>query len=117
MKTEHLLYVAKQLEAKLASVTKSLSDSTDMAVNAQFAPLEFPVRQAIEHLRGAAEEIDRLQANSRLAIATEKGEVWFWQGDGYDYPDTLACPVVIQPEALREFIRAREELKGIKSVE
>lgn len=67
-------------------------------------------------LHDAAETIDRLQANSRLAIATEKGEVWFWQGDGYDYPDTLVCPVVVQPDVLRALIRASEELEEIKSV-
>ncbi len=43
----------------------------------------------------AADVLDRIQATHRLIARTEAGECWHWQGDGYDYPDSLACSVVI----------------------
>jgi hypothetical protein len=53
----------------------------------------------------AANALDRLQATHRLIARTEAGECWHWQGDGHDYPDSLACPVVIDDCVLRKFLR------------
>ena len=58
-----------------------------------------------DQLDEAAAEIDRMQAEHRLIARTERGEVWFWQGDGYDYPESIGCPVVIDENDLRELIR------------
>lgn len=52
----------------------------------------------------AATEIDRLQADHRLIARTERGEVWFWHGDGHDFPESLACPVVIDESDLRTLL-------------
>lgn len=53
----------------------------------------------------AADVLDRLQDTHRLIARTEAGECWHWQGDGYDYPDSLACPVVIDHGVLRRLLR------------
>jgi len=53
----------------------------------------------------AANALDRLQATHRLIARTEAGECWHWQGDGHDYPDSLACPVVIDDCVLRRLLR------------
>ena len=42
-----------------------------------------------EQLDEAAAEIDRMQAEHRLIARTERGEVWFWQGDGHDFPESI----------------------------
>lgn len=58
-----------------------------------------------EQLDEAANEIDRMQAEHRLIARTERGEVWFWQGDGYDFPDSIGCPVVIDENDLRALLQ------------
>lgn len=52
----------------------------------------------------AADVLDRIQATHRLIARTEAGECWHWQGDGYDYPDSLACSVVIDHGVLRRLL-------------
>lgn len=58
----------------------------------------------VEH----SKQQDAIIADMRQKLATvslyEQSEVWFWQGDGEDYPDSLVCPVVIQPDHLRQLI-------------
>jgi hypothetical protein len=60
---------------------------------------------AAEYLEDAAAEIDRLQTTRKLIAQTEIGERWHWQGDGHDFPDSLVCPVIIDPGALRDLLR------------
>lgn len=64
-----------------------------------------PTEMVAEVLEEAADAIDRLQHDHRLIARTERGEVWYWQGDGHDYPESLGCPVVIDDNDLRELIR------------
>lgn len=52
----------------------------------------------------AADVLDMIQATHRLIARTEAGECWHWQGDGYDYPDSLACSVVIDHGVLRRLL-------------
>lgn len=58
-----------------------------------------------EEIDDAADALDMLQIAHRLIARTESGECWHWQGDGHDYPDSLACPVVIDEEILRRLLR------------
>lgn len=58
----------------------------------------------IELAHDAADEIDLLKAEQRLIARTERGEVWFWQGDGFDFPESIGCPVVIDEHLLRRLI-------------
>lgn len=32
------------------------------------------------------------------------GNFWYWQGDGYDYPESLVCPVVMRADTLRKML-------------
>lgn len=32
------------------------------------------------------------------------GDLWYWQGDGYDVPESITCPVVMSAGTLRELI-------------
>jgi hypothetical protein len=29
---------------------------------------------------------------------------WYWQGDDYDHPESLVCPVIMSAETLRELL-------------
>lgn len=63
------------------------------------------VAEAMERLRAAfTKETDSLQEECRQLRQVEGGEVWYWQGDGGDFPESLTCPVVISAETLREWI-------------
>lgn len=45
---------------------------------------------------------------SRIRGRVLRAEVWFWQGDEYDNPDSLSCPVIMSADAVRELVGARE---------
>lgn len=60
-------------------------------------------------------EVARLTAD--LAWANEResrlraerdGNVWLWQGDGDDHPESLTCQVLIRPDDLRALLAARD---------
>ena len=65
-----------------------------------------PVRRAGEGAIADAlvTERDNLRAELRRRQAIEKGEVWYWQADGEDHPESLTCQVVIKADDLRELI-------------
>lgn len=33
------------------------------------------------------------------------GEVWYWQGDGEDFPESLTCPVIMSAATCRDMVR------------
>lgn len=59
------------------------------------------------HLTLVLEELKQAQANVRTAT-TSRSDVWFWQGDGNDEPESLACPVVMEPQTLRAILAERD---------
>jgi len=50
------------------------------------------------------QELARLRERDEVQVATERGDVWYWQGDGHDMPESLACPVVMSADTLRALI-------------
>lgn len=55
----------------------------------------------IEELR---EWYDKLLAEFKALKRERVGEVWYWQGDGGDKLESLACPVLIEVEDLKGLI-------------
>lgn len=60
---------------------------------------------------GLIERVKLLEAyiadmQQRLALHEEvkQGNFWYWQGDGYDCPESLVCPVVMRADTLRQLI-------------
>ena len=43
------------------------------------------------------------------------GEVWIWQGDDDDHLESLACPILIRPEQLRDIIGETNKEKPISN--
>jgi hypothetical protein len=50
-------------------------------------------------------EIHKLNGLLHRAL---KQEVWYWQGDGYDFPDSISCPVIMSAETLRDLMYQRD---------
>lgn len=49
-----------------------------------------------------------LRERAALPLQLRNGEVWHWQGDGHDFPESLACPVIMSAETLRALLAARQ---------
>lgn len=45
-----------------------------------------------------------LRERAALPLQLRNGEVWHWQGDGHDFPESLICPVVMSAETLRALL-------------
>jgi len=40
-----------------------------------------------------------------VALERERdGEVWYWSGDGNDHPESLCCPILIEPEDMLKLL-------------
>jgi hypothetical protein len=56
----------------------------------------------VEHIRGLEAENKRLRDIKLVRFNGE--DCWLWQGDGFDYPDSLSCPVVMSADTLRALL-------------
>ncbi len=58
----------------------------------------------VQHCKQQDKIIAQIKEEKNIAWLYEQKEVWFWQGDGEDYPESLSCPVVISANHLRKLI-------------
>jgi hypothetical protein len=72
---------------------------------------EYQARKVADDLAAAEDEL-------KARRDREKGEVWYWQGDDTDEPESLTCPVLMRPEHARGFAaevrRLREALQSAR---
>ena len=65
------------------------------------------ITQQAQELERVKEERDAWQvkytAAKQIQRDVEKGEFWYWNDDGQDHLDSLICPVVVQPEKVKEW--------------
>lgn len=54
-----------------------------------------------------------LRERAAMPLQLRNGEVWHWQGDGHDFPESLICPVVMSAETLRALLAARQPVAGL----
>lgn len=47
-----------------------------------------------------------LEQRARVMSSLRNEEVWYWQGDGHDFPESIACPVVMSADTLRGMLAA-----------
>lgn len=57
-------------------------------------------------------DVERLEAEAAICRRVANQEFWVWQGDGYDFPESIACPVMMQPATLRGLLADVELLKS-----
>jgi hypothetical protein len=82
------------------------------ALHRQVASLrDVKIADLEKRLRNVSEACDyhykqeaELRREQRFIHEIRNSAVWYWQGDGDDYPESLGCPVVMRPEHLRELL-------------
>lgn len=101
-----------EVQTRLAEALKSRRDPRLGELALQIAPLA--AKQAtlesrqLELLAECQAKNERLQHENDILRRERAGEVWIWQGDEYDHPESLTCPVLIQPDALRMLLAERD---------
>lgn len=56
----------------------------------------------IQHIRDLDTEVKQLRDKKLIRFNNE--DCWLWQGDGFDYPESLVCPVVMSADTLRTLL-------------
>lgn len=57
-------------------------------------------------------ELERLRELANIHLRINGEEVWHWQGDGYDFPESLTCPVVMKADTLRTLLESKKIPEG-----
>lgn len=61
-------------------------------------------------------DLDRMKTEFAAIRAATTRDVWYWQGDKYDCPESLTCPVVMTADALRALLaklaKTEDDLKA-----
>lgn len=60
----------------------------------------------VDHAKKQEQEIHALRCELAANRQYSLEEVWFWQRDGQNYPNTLVCPTVIPADQLRAILKA-----------
>lgn len=71
--------------------------------NRELATLKEHYKLLAEEMTQAIQKRKEAEAAVSMAHASVEG-VWLWQGDGNDKPESLACPVVMSADTLRELV-------------
>lgn len=71
--------------------------STADAVNKELAGWK-------DECRILQQDLARVRGELSARRARDSGEVWFWQGDGFDFPESLTCPVIVTADKLRALL-------------
>lgn len=63
----------------------------------------------------AAQRAEDFAKHDRTILRRERdGEVWVWQNNEDDHLESLACPILIEPEELRELLASPTRAAGIR---
>jgi hypothetical protein len=57
--------------------------------------------------------LEELTQALELLRRERNGEVWCWQGDDEDHPESLTCPVLMSAEHVRAFVADRARLAAL----
>lgn len=58
-------------------------------------------------------DLQALKARSAVVLSCERGDLWYWQGDGFDFPESLACPIVVSADKFRAAVS--KDVFGVKN--
>lgn len=67
----------------------------------------------VERERDGYKTLSETQAATLTTFQALQGDPWRWMGDGSDHPESLACPVLMSPDHVREFVRDRDRLAAM----
>jgi len=63
----------------------------------KFYDFEEQLIEMKEYVIGLEDKIEALERE-------RGGEVWYWLGDGNDHPESLCCPILIEPEDMMKIL-------------
>lgn len=81
------------------------------AARALLAGARFRFERLVQHARWQEEQIAQLWARINTFRLYEQSDVWFWQSQGDNFPESLTCPVVIEARDLRKLIGSAPEAR------
>ena len=58
-----------------------------------------------EFVKEKDNEISQLKGELNARYLKDKEEVWYWLGDSNDHLESLCCPILIQPEDMRQVVK------------
>ena len=91
----------------MSSILNAIKNATDYELTSYHHGCDNDVcREIIVRLEKRTAERDEARATTRDMVDSEGG--WIWGGDEEDHLESIACPIVISPEQLREIIKQSE---------
>lgn len=117
---EHCIQIANELVHQVdinrkactsgnrAGVTiRPVQDSSNSTEQGRSVPA-YKFDRLVQHAKAQDKTIARLQAELNLyrLYQSDEPSIWVWQGDGEDHPESLGCPILIQPADLKAIIDA-----------
>lgn len=75
---------------------------------AENVKLQRVIREQVHEYAGDREKLVTLRCTKEMGT----DELWYWMGDEHDSPESLSCPVVMQPEDVRNLTRKIDRLEA-----
>lgn len=85
------------------------------AGRAGFEDVKNTLRDAMVRLSDLRAQVARQRHTIEVLRRVDKDEVWVWQNDDEDHPESLACPVLMSAEHVRAFVADRVRLAASDS--
>ena len=79
------------------------------------ADLEHKIATIAEELRAEQTKSRELQTTLNV-IRSPAEDVWFWENNGENAPESLACPVVMTADRVRAFVETETRAKHLEKV-
>jgi hypothetical protein len=84
--------------------------------NPTIEKLENEVDDLVAVVKALEEEVERLREENNTLRRIPKGEVWYYGDDGQDYPESLGCPVIMEPSILRRLLAAEAIVEPLEEL-
>lgn len=67
--------------------------------------------------RGLAHAVESEKWRTKFIMQRQEAQsdTWMWMGDEFDTPESLVCPVLMQPHHVREFVEDRADLSAARA--
>lgn len=108
---EHLQQIASALSEVSAAIRVKLNEnSTTCQQSDEVKHLTKSVEGWKAEANAVQARLHELQIEHMALRAATRGDVWCYQGDGTDFPESLTCPVVMTADEFRELLSRKSDL-------
>lgn len=102
---------------RLSTVQVAIDGGTSASLTLEMIAELRRLADRVEEQQLEIDSLQRAKEENETLRRIPRGEVWYWQGDGEDFPESLGCPVIMEPDVLRGMLRRIEELEGTLAAE